>query len=78
MTPADLLHSLVAVYPAEGSDAERSGALRGDRRVSSPKISDTMKARAHPLGIAIDCFAWLHCMIALRRRLLYCSLMKIV
>ncbi|EIE18603.1 hypothetical protein COCSUDRAFT_20509, partial [Coccomyxa subellipsoidea C-169] len=32
MTPADLLHSLVAVYPAEGSSAERSGALQGDRR----------------------------------------------
>ncbi|BDA50970.1 Calcium uptake protein 1, mitochondrial [Coccomyxa sp. Obi] len=44
MTPADLLHSLVAVYPAEGSGAERSGALRGDRRVQSPLISDTMKS----------------------------------
>lgn len=43
MTPADLLHSLVAVYPAEGSNAERSGALQGDRRVRLPQIPDMMK-----------------------------------
>ena len=43
MTPADLLNSLVAVYPPEGSNIERSGALRGDRRVQSPQLPDTIK-----------------------------------
>ena len=35
MKPADLLCSLVAVYPPEDSSAVRSGALPGERRPSS-------------------------------------------
>ena len=47
MTPADLLHSLVAVYPPEGSNLERSGALKGDRRSLSAQLPDMIKAGAN-------------------------------
>ena len=44
MTPADLLHSLVAVYPPENSKLERSGALKGDRHDMSAQLPEMIKA----------------------------------
>ncbi len=44
MTPDDLLHSLVAVYPPENSKLERSGALKGDRHDMSAQLPEMIKA----------------------------------
>jgi hypothetical protein len=45
MTPADLLHSLVAVYPPDGTTIERAGALRGDKHSQSPQLPDMIKVK---------------------------------
>ena len=43
MTPSDLLHSLVAVFPPEDSNLERSGALKGDRHTMSAQLPEMIK-----------------------------------
>ncbi len=43
MTPADLLSSLVAVYPPEGTLLERTGALKGDRRIAPAPLTRAMQ-----------------------------------
>ena len=48
MTPADLLNSLVAVYPPEGTQLERAGALNGDRRNVLAPLQGLIKAMACP------------------------------
>jgi hypothetical protein len=51
MTPADLLHSLVAVYPPENSKLERSGALKGDRHDLSAQLPEMIKASEEAAGV---------------------------
>ena len=48
MTPADLLSSLVAVYPPEGTLLERTGALKGDRRIAPALLARAMQVVTRP------------------------------
>ena len=50
MTPADLLNSLVAVYPPEGTLQERSGALKGDRRTVPAQMPRMIKVVSRPMS----------------------------
>ena len=53
MTPSDLLHSLVAVFPPEDSKLERSGALKGDRHNMSAQLPEMIKAHIKPPPFAL-------------------------
>ena len=51
MTPADLLSSLVAVYPPEGTLLERTGALKGDRRIAPAPLARAMQVVTAPMSL---------------------------
>lgn len=59
MTPADLLNSLVAVYPPEGTLLERTGALKGDRRTVPAQMPRMIKVMSCPMSLQ-QCAAYLN------------------
>ena len=56
MTPSDLLHSLVAVFPPEDSKLERSGALKGDRHNMSAQLPEIIKVHNENPPFALTAF----------------------
>ena len=53
MTPSDLLHSLVAVFPPEESESERSGGLKGDRQNMSAQLPEMIQAHIRCAPVAL-------------------------
>ena len=52
MKPENLLSSLVAVYPPEGSNVERAGYLPGERAPTADKSPQMVRA-----NISLSCHA---------------------